>query len=716
MKWLAFVFAAVLAAAWAAFGSSPSPVGASSPGGPQIAITPSTNLTTQVVTVTWSGYPGRTPVDIIQCKANPQHIFVDWSNPNDQQDCFYVLSTGSAVGVGNTLRDVKTDKNGSGTAQVEVRDAVDLPSLGCDDTHPCTLYVVPDDTQHPLRSDCVCQVPVDPTYLSAPLTFAPVIGVCSGKPTNLFVNGASSAYTVAGPWSNHVCSSPTDPVNLNYIRQDSPQGRDNFLNGLNDVGVSATPFTQDELKGAAGHRSFAYAPMDVDPTVIVYNMWFNGQRYNQLTLTPRLVAWLLANNQFNLVGSDAARFFTDPEFVRLNPGFQWSGSNFLTDRWIDVEVRSERNDDNLLLTDWLAHNAQAEQLLAGKDAAALPCPSTGPVPCTISRQFTNNFPTDSLAGNDGSYWPLTGMHTMELEELYGLVRCGGDQVQGQGGCSQGHSPSATALPGTTVPTALIGIMDLASAKLYNLPIATIVNAAGQAVQPDPANIQAAIATMKTNPDGVTQWPDFTNTNPAIYPLTRVDYAILPTCGIKAATGSAIQTFINYAVTDGQSSGVLPPGYTPLTQAQVGQAQTAASQVSTTGAACPTQTTGPGGSSPFSPGVTAASFDTVSGAAAGSSQGGAGSSATSANSQSGSAGTTAASRAAAAAAAKHRREVALRHAGVNEKQPGLFDSVTRLLLPLLLLAGLLACISGPFLARYGRRLASQRAAKAGAPHE
>ena len=700
-KWLAFAVAAALAAACVALASAPSRAGASSPGGPQISITPSTNLTTQVVTVTWSGYPRKTPVDIMQCKANPQHIFVDWSNPNDQQDCFYVLSTGSAVGVGNTLRDVKTDKNGSGTAQVEVRDAIDLPAVGCDDAHPCTLYVVPDDTQHPLRSDCVCQVPVDPTYVSSPLTFAPVIGVCSGKPTNLYVNGASSAYTVAGPWSNHVCSSPTDSVNLNYIRQDSPQGRDNFLNGLNDVGVSATPFTQDELNGAAAHRSFAYAPMDVDPTVIVYNMWFNGQRYNQLTLSPRLVAWLLANNQFNLVGTDASQFFTDPEFVRLNPGFQWSGSNFLTDRWIDVEVRSERNDDNLLLTDWLAHNAQAEQVVSGKDPSA-----------PISPRFTNDFPTDSLTGNNGSYWPLTGMHTMELEELYGLVRCGGDQVQGQGGCSQGHSPNATALPGTTVPTGLIGIMDLASARLYNLPIASIINAAGQAVQPDPANIQAALTTMKTNPDGVTQWPDFTNTNPAIYPLTRVDYGILPTCGIKPATGSAIQTFINYAVTDGQSSSVLPAGYTPLTQAQVGQAQSAASKVSTSGAACSTTTAPQGGGSPFSPGVTAASFSPVSGQAGGLSQGGPGSAATSTNGQQGS-GTTAASRAAAAAAAaKRRREVALRPAGVNEKQPGLFDSATRLLLPLLLLAGLLACIGGPLLARYGRRLAAQRAAKAG----
>ena len=51
-------------------------------------------------------------------------------------------------------------------------------------------------------------------------------------------------------------------------------------------------------------------------------------------------------------------------------------------------------------------------------------------------------------------------------------------------------------------------------------MAKIVNAAGQAVAPDSRAITAGYTAMKTNPDGITKYPDFTSTNPAIYPLSR----------------------------------------------------------------------------------------------------------------------------------------------------------------------------------------------------
>jgi len=126
-------------------------------------------------------------------------------------------------------------------------------------------------------------------------------------------------------------------------------------------------------------------------------------------------------------------------------------------------------------------------------------------------------------------------------------------------------------------------MDLGDAGAYQFPTAALVNAAGQAVVPTQASVEATVAKdMATNPDGITQHVNLSSMDPAAYPLTMVDYAMVPTCGLPHAEATAIADFLDNAATTGQKQGVLPgqlqPGYYPLTSAQRNQTLTAAQEV------------------------------------------------------------------------------------------------------------------------------------------
>jgi hypothetical protein len=96
-------------------------------------------------------------------------------------------------------------------------------------------------------------------------------------------------------------------------------------------------------------------------------------------------------------------------------------------------------------------------------------------------------------------------------------------------------------------------------------------------------MSAAVASMKTNPDGITQYQNFDNTSANAYPLTETQYAMVPTCGLSPAKANAISTFLS-DVADSQSYGVqlgqIPPfgGYLALTDAQQQQTLKAALSV------------------------------------------------------------------------------------------------------------------------------------------
>jgi hypothetical protein len=172
------------------------------------------------------------------------------------------------------------------------------------------------------------------------------------------------------------------------------------------------------------------------------------------------------------------------------------------------------------------------------------------------------------------------------------------------------TPSSPQPPGIVD---LLSELDLGDIAGYQLPAAELVNAAGKAVGPTQASIEAAVSDMKTNPDGITQYSDFATKDPAAYPLAMVDYAMVPTCGLSSAKASAVADFLTKVATTGQTQGEAPgdlaPGYYPLNAKQKAQTLKAAQEVKAQTCGRPAQHTHtttdhttthkqtPGGSSP-----------------------------------------------------------------------------------------------------------------------
>src|SRR5205823_684945 len=101
-----------------------------------------------------------------------------------------------------------------------------------------------------------------------------------------------------------------------------------------------------------------------------------------------------------------------------------------------------------------------------------------------------------------------------------------------------------------------GIVDLPTAQRYDLPVAKLVNASGNAVAPDAAGIAAGYKAMKTNADGITKITDYANTDPAAYPLVKIDYAMIPNVARDTAEQASLKRLLAYAAAGGQEN---PPG-------------------------------------------------------------------------------------------------------------------------------------------------------------
>jgi hypothetical protein len=137
--------------------------------------------------------------------------------------------------------------------------------------------------------------------------------------------------------------------------------------------------------------------------------------------------------------------------------------------------------------------------------------------------------------------------------------------------------------------ALFAIIDEADAAAYELPVASLQNAAGRYVAPTSAGMTAALGAMKTGKNHVTQQLNFGNRPkewrkkfPNAYPLTMVIYAMVPTGGISKTKAAKIAQWLDFVANQGQQPGygpgLLPPGYLPLTAAMRARTLKAASEV------------------------------------------------------------------------------------------------------------------------------------------
>jgi hypothetical protein len=260
------------------------------------------------------------------------------------------------------------------------------------------------------------------------------------------------------------------------------------------------------------------------------------------------------------------------------------------------------------MTDWIASDQDAAGFLNGEtdpwgmhvNNNYLHVPYPVPLFSVLDNGWTN--PDATCSGNQSCSHALITDESMQASwnfppDLDTIVQ---DLLSGQptsdsnilscpatyannGGCNSITQLSVGGLPVEFIGNrALLSELDLGDIANYQFPAAELVNAAGKAVGPTQASVEAAVKDMETNPDGITQYVNYSSKDPSAYPLAMVDYAMVPTCGLSHTEASAIADFLTKVATTGQSQGEAPgdlaPGYYPLTAKQKAQTLAAAAEV------------------------------------------------------------------------------------------------------------------------------------------
>jgi ABC-type phosphate transport system substrate-binding protein len=493
-----------------------SPVTATGTGGRSGTVSPGVDLSNEVINISWSGFRPTTQqniytVIILQCKANPVSL----------EDCF-TAEPFPDLANGNRLLD-STAADGTGSAQFEVRPASNLPQLACSATNPCSILVYENDA-----------LPVQPGSLPAarvviPITFAPSQADC---PTitdfDVRVDGSATLASLFYSWAARICQGDSSVV-LDYTETSSTTGRENFLAGLIDFGVTALPATEEELSHHPDRREYSYAPVAASAVVVAYNLTdpFTGLRVENLVVSPRLVARLVTN-------TSVERFLTDRELLNINPTVR-----FPTNGINPILVRAERNAATTILTSWMSADAEAQKFLAGNQ--------TDTWRVDINPAYVGySYPRDAfeLVDNDPRYLPRQGQKSIATRLFYGV------------------SPTGTQAEPTSA-RGVIGIVDLPTAKKFGLQVAGLLKPDGSVVQVTDDSILRGIADAELSAAG-TLVADPTPEDPLAYPMIKVDYAMVPKTFDTEEKIADVRRVLSYAVGDGQS--ILPSGYVTLPDA------------------------------------------------------------------------------------------------------------------------------------------------------
>ena len=516
----ALMLAAFSLASLASFGAADSvsaepaprsPVTATGTGGRSGTVSPGVDLSNEVVNVSWSGFRPTTQqnvytVIVMQCKANPVSL----------DDCFSADPFPN-LSNGNRLLD-STAADGTGSGQFEVRPASNLPQLGCSATNPCSILVYENDA-----------LPIQAGGLPAarvviPITFAPSQADCPAiNDFDVRVDGSATSAGLFYAWAAQICQGDASVV-LDYTETSSTTGRENFLSGLIDFGVTALPATEEELSHHPDHREYSYAPVAASAVVVAYNLTdpFTGLRVENLVVSPRLVARLVTN-------SSVETFVRDRELLNINPTVR-----FPTNGINRILVRAERNAATTILTSWMSADPEAQKFLADTDTWRV----------DLNASYAGySYPRDAfeLVDNDPGYLPRQGQKSIATRMFYGV------------------SPTGTQAELTSA-RGVIGIVDLPTAKRFGLQVAGLLMPNGSVVQVTDDSILRGIADAELSAAG-TLVADPTPEDPLAYPMIKVDYAMVPKTFDTAEKIADVRRVLSYAVGDGQN--LLPSGYITL---------------------------------------------------------------------------------------------------------------------------------------------------------
>ena len=482
--------------------------------------------------------------------ANPGFTYLGQTDDNAH------LPDGAA-----NFQDTVTAADGTGSVTIQLFTTREAPSLGCDDTTPCSIVVVPNYGRQVGATENLVGATEDlmdapwawANRTVVPLRFAPLEASCALGTTGVMVVGSPMSDRALASWRAGSCTRAENPVTVNYTMIGEPQTRQDLIDGAADVGLVNRPVPGD----SPGADGVGYAPVNISGLTVAFQIDDSrGKIIPYINLNQRLVAKLITASyrvasSTGVVGNPKS-LFKDPEFLALNPDFVFPsgapGNHPL--------LVAEYTDMTYVLTQWIDADPAARAFLDGT-------PDEWGMHVNTFYEGMD-LPIESFPLLDeaqvNSFAPIQGLD--HVSQKLSIAQFPGAVVSEENGITIVSKPPRQN-PGRRE---VFGIIDTGNAATFRLATARLRNTAGEFVAPTDESLLAAVAHMAIEDDGVVGPLDLTATDPAIYPLTMVTTAMFP----SAATGeqaTAIGNFLDYAAGDGQISGSgqgeLPAGYVSL---------------------------------------------------------------------------------------------------------------------------------------------------------
>ncbi|NBO45883.1 MAG: hypothetical protein EBU85_02530 [Actinobacteria bacterium] len=393
---------------------------------------------------------------------------------------------------------------GSENITVVVTDAnhglAGAPDVRCDVSNPCDVVVNESSTN---LSGGARQT----------LTFAPSATCPDPGPLRAAGVGSDASELALEEWSSVLCQSPYN-VALGYTAKNDVSGRLDYQcknsdfavveyrpDYENDVCPSTTPGGKDTKRPVT-----RLAPITMSPVVIAFNLrdQITGLRVDRLVLTPDLLAEIFTGKLYN---------GQDPRIKALNPGVN-------TPVNIRAIARADQAGINYTLTRYLNAVAPKAYQAGGK--------------------LFQYGPTDSLANVNG----------LDL-------RTGGTYV-GKAVLYPENDPRTT-------PWGFLGLMDASTAARFGLSTVTLKIGTGKTarlVDPTAASVRAALQGITADKYGYFDLPAAPS-NETAWPMVTIGYVVPPASDATAISRASVGTVVDFAISQGQKSGLLPAGYVPL---------------------------------------------------------------------------------------------------------------------------------------------------------
>jgi phosphate transport system substrate-binding protein len=364
----------------------------------------------------------------------------------------------------------------------------------------------------------------------------------AGADPTLESSGSSFAALAIQQWVGQ--ASTLYGLNINFQVSSSVLGLNAFGLSQDDFAASDIPYSSQQATNIPT-QPYEYMPDVAGGLSFMYNLSGNdGQQITNLILDAHVADEIFLGEIV---------YWDNPDIAALNP--QLAGD--LPHIPIVPVYRTDASGENYLLTDYMQH------------------------------QDTTNFDTavSAFGGfqEPSATWPIAES-TIPLQPPFTTTYpgYGGSKSFGQG--ESGSSNAANYVASSTNDGA-ITYVETAYAKQHNFPVASLMNASGNAVQPTSVNVAIALEKAVLNAD-LTQNLTAVYTNPLsdAYPLSAYSYLVTPcspslaqslaqgasSCAannsapspFSSQKGQELGQFVNFLACAGQDS-MAALGYSPL---------------------------------------------------------------------------------------------------------------------------------------------------------